>query len=164
MLGLGKIFGKGSTEAIGGTAEKLVNSIGTVVDGLTTSDEEKLQLKNTLTKTVLGSFEKLAESQRDIIVSETSGNKLQRNWRPILALSFGFIVVSTYFLLPLLNLWVQSEDLNYLIKDLKGNDNFWYLMELMIGGYVISRGVEKVTDKVTQNIDMSFIKKKDRNK
>jgi hypothetical protein len=36
------------------------------------------------------------------------------------------------------------------------------ILELGIGGYVIGRSVEKVAGKVTENIDMPFLKKKNR--
>ena len=36
------------------------------------------------------------------------------------------------------------------------------IIKLGIGGYVVSRGVEKVADTVTKNIDIPFLKKKNR--
>jgi len=97
-----------------------------------------------------------------VLKVELQGNWLQRSWRPLLALSFGFIIICMYFFFPIVNLWVESQDLQDLITELKDNDGFWNLMELMIGGYVFARTVDKVSDKVTNNIDLPFIKKKNR--
>ncbi|MGV8134072.1 MAG: hypothetical protein AB2L20_02570 [Mangrovibacterium sp.] len=36
------------------------------------------------------------------------------------------------------------------------------IIELGLGGYVIGRSVENISKTVTRNIDLSFLKKKDR--
>lgn len=136
----------------GGTIEK----VGNTIDNLVTSDEERMKLKNELVKIIQENNTKVANFQRDVLVSETAGNTLQRSWRPILALSFGFIIISTYFFFPIINIWAKDADLKHLMEDLKENEGFWTLMELMIGGYVISRGVEKVASRV----DFSFGRKR----
>ena len=40
--------------------------------------------------------------------------------------------------------------------------SFWTLLELGIGGYIIGRSVEKVARDVTQNSDITFLRKRDR--
>lgn len=140
---LGKLFGK--------SGEAVVKSIGDTIDGLSTSDQEKAEAKEKLTNTVMTHLVTALQAQKDVIVSETQGNWLQRSWRPILMLSFGFIIIYRYFLsqvfiLPAVDLPVD----------------FWELLNLGIGGYVVGRSVEKVADTVVKNVDISFIKKKDR--
>jgi len=151
---LDKIFKKGVDETIG--------AVGSVLDNLITSQDERDEAKAKLAEVLTGKLTELASFQKDVIISETTGNKLQRNWRPILALTFGFIVVATYFIFPTINIWVKSTDLNKLILDLKENRGFWFLMELMIGGYVVGRTIEKTTDTFSKNIDLSSLRKKDR--
>lgn len=151
---LDKIFKKGVDETIG--------AVGEVLDNVITTQNERDTAKKELAEVLNSKLIEMASLQRDLILSETSGNKLQRNWRPILALTFGFIVVSTYFIFPTINLWVKSADLQVLIQDLKNNNGFWFLMELMIGGYVASRGLEKITDTFSKNVDLSSLRKKDR--
>lgn len=141
---LGKIFGKAGSE--------ITKSIGDTINTLSTSDEEKLNAKNKLTEIVMSQLNEAMRLQQNIIVSESQGNWLQRSWRPVLMLSFGFIIMYQYFLSQIFNL--PKVDLP---------EQFWYLLELGIGGYVIGRSVEKVTDKVVKNVDISFVRKKDRN-
>jgi len=141
---LTKIFGKGG--------EEITKTIAETVDGLSTSDDEKAAAKEKLTNTVLTNLVNVIQAQTSIITTEGQGNFLQRSWRPILMLAFGFIVIYEYFISRVFNL--PQSDLP---------ENFWALLELGMGGYVIGRSVEKVTDTVTKNIDISFLKKKDRN-
>ena len=140
-------------KVLGSTIKDTVGSIGTAVDSLSTSDEEKLKLKNELTSIVNTSLNFVIKAQADIINAEASGNWLQRSWRPILMLSFGFIIIYTKFVAPAFSL-----------PNTELESDFWELLRLGVGGYVVGRSVEKVADKVTKNVDMPFLKKKDRAK
>ena len=112
-------------------------------------------LKNELSEIVLNSLNQLHENQQSIIALEAKGNWLQRSWRPILMLSFGFIVIYAYFIEPAF-IDTQSPISESL------NDNFWGLLKIGMGGYIIGRSAEKISQTVTSNIDMPFMKKKDR--
>ncbi len=133
------------------TAGEVVKSAGEVVDSISTTDEEKLAKKNQLTKIITDGLNTALAIQAATIQSETTGNSLQRNWRPILMLGFGFIVMYSKFIAPAFSLP------NTILEA-----QFWSLLELGIGGYVIGRSVEKVADTVTKKVDMPFLKKKDR--
>lgn len=143
-----KIFGK--------TTESIIKSGGQIIDNLTTSDNEKLKAKKELSETVLRSLNELGNAQKEILISETNGNALQRNWRPSVMIAFAFIVVYSYFIEPA---FLEVE--NPIAERLP--DRFWSLLEIGLGGYVIGRSVEKVASTVTKNIDLTFIKKKNRN-
>ena len=143
MSFLSNIFSKGASD--------LVDEVGKVMDTVITSDDEKLKAKEALTKIVLNSLNSLQDAQRDVILAEAKGNWLQRSWRPILMLGFGFIVMYAKFIGPAIGLEVPELE-----------RSFWVLLELGIGGYVIGRSTEKITDKVTKNIDIPFLRKKDR--
>ncbi len=138
-----KIFKSGVKETVDGVAG--------VIDKLTTSDEEKLAAKAELTKVVTDAITRISELQSSMLMAEASGNWLQRSWRPLLMLSFGFIVIYSKFIAPAFNLPNTTLE-----------ESFWTLLEVGMGGYVIGRSVEKVAETVTKNIDISFIKKKDR--
>ena len=131
--------------------KETVDSVGTVIDNLSTSDQEKLTAKAQLTEIVTTQLNKVTEMQAAVIMSEASGNWLQRSWRPIIMLAFGFIVVYSKFIAPAFNL-----------PNTELETSFWDLLSLGMGGYVIGRSVEKVAETVTKNIDMPFLKKKDR--
>lgn len=139
-------------DKIFGTAGKeITKSIGDTIDSISTSDQEKLAAKEKLTSTVMTHLVTALQAQAGIITTEAQGNWLQRSWRPILMLSFGFIIIYRYFLSQVLAL--PAVDLPV---------NFWELLNLGIGGYVVGRSVEKVADTVVKNVDLSFIKKKNR--
>jgi len=138
--------------------KETIDSVGNVLDNVITNSEEKSAAKKELTEVVLNSLNTLADAQKEVLVTELKGNKLQRNWRPIVMLSFAFIVVYHYFLQPVLGAWLTN------LKPIELPGQFWTLLEIGIGGYVIGRSVEKVAGTVTKNIDMPFLRKKDRKK
>jgi hypothetical protein len=87
--------------------------------------------------------------QTDIIIAEAKGNWLQRSWRPILMLSFGFIVIYTKFI---------SQLAPQLITPVL-EPEFWSLLKLGIGGYVIGRSGEKIAATVANKITITKNKK-----
>tara|TARA_R110000744_G_scaffold55616_1_gene117470 strand:- start:1195 stop:1590 length:396 start_codon:yes stop_codon:yes gene_type:complete len=108
------------------------------LDKLFTSKEEKIKAESIIKGIIIQKQLELQQMQTNIIIAEAKGNWLQRSWRPILMLSFGFIVIYVKFLAPLFG-WA--------IPELE--DEFWNLLQIGIGGYVIGRSAEKIADKVT---------------
>ncbi|WP_109829857.1 3TM-type holin [Reichenbachiella versicolor] len=142
-----KIFSKG--------AKDILSEGGKIVDNLSTSDDEKLRAKNELSNIVFNAMNNVQNAQRDIITAEASGNWLQRSWRPIVMLTFAFIVVYAYFIEPA---FVNTAD--PISKNI--DPKFWTLLEIGIGGYVVGRSAEKIATTVTKNVDIPFVRKKDR--
>jgi len=136
---LSKIFSTG--------AKELTDSIGGVIDNVFTNDQEKLKAKAQLTEIVTSKLSELASYQKEVLLAEMKGNWLQRSWRPIIMLVFGGICVIAVF---------------YDVKLNTIPDEFWSLLKIGIGGYVGGRSLEKITGKVTDNIDLTFLKKKNR--
>jgi hypothetical protein len=151
MSFLSRIFSK--------EASDLVKNGGRIIDNLSTTDEEKLKAKNELSGLVFEALNKMQEAQRDVLVTEAKGNWLQRSWRPILMLAFGFIVVYAYFFEPA---FLLSDGELGVSETL--NPKFWELLKLGVGGYIIGRSTEKVASTVTSRIDVPFLKRKDRRK
>ena len=108
------------------------------LDGLITSKEEKMQAEIALKQIFIQKELELQKMQTDIIIEEAKGNFLQRSWRPILMLAFGFIVIYVKFLAPLFGLTIPPLE-----------NEFWNLLQLGIGGYVIGRTGEKMMDSFT---------------
>ena len=82
----------------------------------------------------------LAELQAasSIIVAEAqSEHALTSQWRPIVMLMFAAIIANNYLVYPYLSLFWSDAPVLPLPPDL------WALMKIGIGGYVVSRGVEK---------------------
>ena len=122
----------------GGTVLKDLMSGG--LDKLFTSKEEKIIAENALIKANYISSKQLElqKMQTEIIVTEAKGNWLQRSWRPILMLAFGFIVIYVKFLAPLFDLKIPELE-----------NEFWNLLQLGIGGYVVGRSAEKISKNIT---------------
>lgn len=116
----------------------VIGEIGKVIDDLFTSEEERLNAKNEIFKVLQEQQLELQKLQTEIIVSEANGNWLQRSWRPILMLAFGFIVIYVKFIAPLFDLRIPELE-----------NEFWNLLQLGIGGYVIGRSAEKIASKIT---------------
>jgi hypothetical protein len=111
-----------------------------LIDNMHTSTEEKLTLKNkltvienTMTAKVIDYETKLLAAKTSIITAEATGESwMQRNWRPITMLTFLGLVVFDSF--------------GWLANPLAGEA--WTLLQIGLGGYVTSRGVEKVVSKL----------------
>lgn len=119
----------------GGT---VVKDLMSGLDKLFTSKEEKILAENAIKQILVQKQLELEKMQTEIIVTEAKGNWLQRSWRPILMLAFGFIVIYVKFLAPLFD---------FRIPELE--DEFWNLLQLGIGGYVVGRSAEKISKNIT---------------
>ena len=130
---------------------KTIKEVTNLAGNFITTDKDKARFKNILTDIVLKYNAQVIQAQSEILKTEMTGNWLQRSWRPIIMLSFGFIILYYYFLSPVFGL--PGIDLP---------DRFWSLLEIGLGGYVIGRSVEKISDRVTKNIDLNMLRKRDR--
>jgi hypothetical protein len=107
-----------------------------LVDDIHTSDEEKLklanalkQLENELHTKVIEYETKILDSKTKVITAEATGESwMQRNWRPITMLTFLVLVVCDSF--------------GWLANPL--SVEAWALLQIGLGGYVVSRGGEKM--------------------
>ena len=111
----------------------VIGEIGKVIDNLFTSEEERLKAKNEIFKVLKEQQLELQKLQTNIILAEANGNWLQRSWRPILMLAFGFIVIYVKFIAPLFDLPIPELE-----------NEFWNLLQIGIGGYVVCRSGEKM--------------------
>ena len=118
----------------------VVKEVGNVIDKLFTSEEERLKAKNEVFKVLQEQQLELQKLQTEVILAEANGNWLQRSWRPILMLAFGFIVIYVKFIAPLFSLRIPPLE-----------NEFWDLLQLGIGGYVVGRSAEKIAGNITVN-------------
>ena len=116
----------------------VIKEIGKVIDNLFTTDEERIKAKNEVFKVLQEQQLELQKLQTEIILAEANGNWLQRSWRPVLMLAFGFIVIYVKFIAPLFSLPIPPLE-----------NEFWNLLQLGIGGYLVGRSVEKVAKNIT---------------
>jgi len=109
------------------------------LDKLFTSKEEKIKAENVIKQILIQKELELQKMQTEIIVAEAKGNWLQRSWRPILMLSFGFIVIYVKFVGPLFDLRIPVLE-----------NEFWTLLQIGIGGYVVGRTGEKMMNSYSE--------------
>ncbi len=120
-----------------------LGDIGSLFTGLREAvTGEKIQdpsLKLELLKEIQNAESKAMQAQASVIVAEANGESwLQRNWRPMLMVAFGFIIVNNYILVPYFNLFGIP------VVALDIPPPLWTLLQLGIGGYIASRGAEKM--------------------
>ena len=123
----------------------LVKALMDLYKGYNQRQVTEAQLRRDLEKTVLGTFEEVAKSQADVIIAEAKGeNWLQRNWRPMVAVAFAFIVFFYVLLMPILVAWFGippvrvGDQLLEWIKD---------IVIICLGGYIGGRTLEKIVEK-----------------
>ncbi len=108
-----------------------------LIDELHTSEEEKLamqkeikKVENELLTKVIDYETQLLDSKAKIITAEATGQSwIQRNWRPITMLTFLVLVVLDSFGLLANPLAPEA----------------WTLLQIGLGGYVVGRSAEKIT-------------------
>ena len=127
----------------GGAAETL----GKIVDKIPDADERK-RMELSLQELIAGVQSKILELERQLLNSKTQlikaemeGSKLQRNWRPILMLCFGFIIMYNYWFAPTFS--TPTTDLP---------EDFWMLLKISVGGYVIGRSGEKIVPELNKTL------------
>jgi hypothetical protein len=134
---------------LSGPLKGVIDSVGKIIDNVTTTDAEKLEAQRKLVDLQYSFQAKLAEietdwvkSQRDVIIAEAQGGSwLQRNWRPILMMFFAVIIGTVVWT----GGWVNGHQLDKeFIMEILG------IIKLGIGGYVVGRTIEKVAPSVSE--------------
>jgi hypothetical protein len=139
MGGLLKILGSPLTE--------LVKGVGGVIDSVTTTKEEKLsaqakllELQSAFTVRLTELDTQFAAEQAKVIIAEaTSESWLTRNWRPLLMLTFTYIIAHNHVIAPLFG--VESV---LIVPDM------WALLKLGMGGYIGGRSAEYVAQQAKE--------------
>ena len=140
---------------LGSNPFRLAENIGDAFDANFTSKDERLAARNALMNQATSLVSELQAQRAKIVELESGGNWLQRSWRPIVMLLFAFIIVYAYFLQPAFfpNTTFVSDQLD---------PQFWELLKLGMGGYVIGRTSEKIVRSVADNMNISLRKSKKR--
>jgi hypothetical protein len=118
-----------------------LNIGGQLIDRLWPDPEKKDQAKLALME--MAQKGELAElmGRAEIVKAEAASDHwLAANWRPVLMLTFGGLIVARWFGFAAPNL----SEAEYI--------KLWDIVELGLGGYVIGRSVEKVVPSLAQVI------------
>ena len=117
----------------------LIGSIGgkvlDIVDGVVEDKDEANRLKFEIQRQLIENKSSELEASAKIVLAEAQGSWLQRNWRPLLMVTFAGLVVAHWFGLTAPNIpeSVQNSLLN--------------IVMVGVGGYVVGRSGEKIADK-----------------
>ena len=122
-----------------------------VIMGLIGSNDKKVEVGKALEEMKADILEKaielekqLIQAQSKIITAEATGKSwLQRNWRPMLMVMFGYIIFHNYILAPILNTWI-------FIPTLEMPPDLWDLLKIGVGGYIVGRSAEKTAAVISQ--------------
>ena len=80
------------------------------------------------------------KARSEIIVAEAkSEHFLTSTWRPITMLTFVFIIANNYIIAPYVSALFSFD-----MPTLQLTQEMWELIKIGLGGYVVSRGAEKV--------------------
>ncbi|GER92676.1 hypothetical protein A45J_0394 [hot springs metagenome] len=86
-------------------------------------------------------YETEITKKAEVIVSETQGQSwLQRNWRPMLMLTFTYIIAHNYIITPIIRMFSFGAN----VPVLEIPPDMWDLLKLGIGGYIVGRSAEKI--------------------
>ena len=117
----------------------LIGSIGgkvlDIVDDVVEDKDEANRLKFEIQRQLIENKSSELEASAKIVLAEAQGSWLQRNWRPLLMVTFAALVVAHRFGLTAPNIpeSVQNSLLN--------------IVMVGVGGYVVGRSGEKIADK-----------------
>jgi len=125
---------------LGKVVEQTLSVIDKSIEDKDKANELKIALTESLDKADKAEYMAIVNAQRDVLVAEISGESwLQRNWRPLLMMICIVIVANNYIIYPYLSFFTEKTVVLELPPDL------WALMKIGVGGYIASRGGEKIT-------------------
>ena len=118
-----------------GAVAPMVKTLFSTIDKTIDNKAEAEKIKQNIQQQLLSGQLKELEAQASIITAEAKGGWLQRNWRPMLMLTFAGLVVAHWFGFTAPNIpeSVQNSLLNIVLVGL--------------GGYIVGRSGEKIMDK-----------------
>ena len=120
----------------GGSAEKLIDSVGGVLDNLSTSKEEKLEAKRKM-KELMANYQMEMEKQVSTRwdADMKSDSWLSKNVRPMTLI---FVLVCTMILI-----FIDAGAINFVVEE-KWTDLLQLTLITIIGAYFGGRSVEKL--------------------
>ena len=118
-----------------GGASKLVDSVGSVLDNVITTDEEKLEAKRKLKELILSHEAQMEKNITDRWSADMNSDSwLSKNVRPMILI---FLVVST-----VLMIFIVAGTINFTVEE-KWTDLLQLVLITVIGAYFGGRSLEK---------------------
>jgi len=111
--------------------------LGKIVGNLFPDPAERAKAEAETMRQLLGAQSEIEQAAAKIIQTEAASTHwLAANWRPLLMLTFGGLIVARWFGWAAPNL----SEVEYI--------KLWSIVELGLGGYVIGRSVEKIVPSI----------------
>lgn len=112
---------------------------GKLIDKLFPNPEQAQRAKAEMMTIMADAQAKEMEAKSKVVVAEAKGESaVQRNWRPHLMYLFMFILAFNYIIAPIMGMFGLT------IETLPIPNDMWFLLTIGVGGYIGSRGFEKV--------------------
>jgi len=127
-----------SIPLVGKIIDKSFDLIDEVVEDKDEANKLKAALEDKWRDVDLTKFVEQIKAQASVIIAEAQGSWLQKNWRPMTMLMFGFIIFNNYVLHPYLSLFWANAPV------LETPPDLWALIKIGLGGYVAGRSGEKI--------------------
>lgn len=123
-----------------------ISPILKLVDKFLPDEDARMKLRSELLSQAMNAESELYKAQGSIITAEAQGESwMQRNWRPITMLTFVFIIANNYVIAPYAEFIVSLFGGTLTLPTLEIPNGMWGLLQVGIGGYIVSRGAEKIT-------------------
>ena len=120
---------------ISGGASKLVDSVGSILDDVITTDDEKLEAKRKLKQLILNHEAQLQKNVTDRWKADMNSDSwLSKNVRPLVLI---FLVVST-----VLMIFIDAGTISFTVEE-KWTDLLQLVLITVIGAYFGGRSLEK---------------------
>ena len=120
---------------ISGGASKLVDSVGSILDDVITTDDEKLETKRKLKELILNHEAQLQKNVTDRWKADMNSDSwLSKNVRPLVLI---FLVVST-----VLMIFIDAGAISFTVEE-KWTDLLQLVLITVIGAYFGGRSLEK---------------------
>ena len=120
---------------ISGGASKLVDSVGSVLDNIITTDDEKLEAKRRLKELILSHEAEMQKNVTDRWKSDMNSDSwLSKNVRPLVLI---FLVVCT-----VLMIFIDAGTISFTVEE-KWTDLLQLVLITVIGAYFGGRSLEK---------------------
>ena len=134
---------------------KLLDGIFGTVDQLVEDKDKANEIKQAISEMAHERWMTEIKGGIEIVLAETKGGWLQRNWRPILMMTFIVMLWNNFILVP----YLVSFGLNVVVLPFPAGA--WGLLTAGVSGYVVARTVEKVAPGVGTKMKDWMKNKKD---
>jgi Holin of 3TMs, for gene-transfer release len=135
------------TSLLSGPIKDIIESVGGIIGKFVTDPGERLkadlaaaQLQADFTLKLAELEGQWAQTQASVITAEVKSESwLARDCRPILMLTFTYIIAHNYIIAPLFS-----------VGSVPITPDMWELLRIGVGGYVFARSAEKIAPQVVQ--------------